>query len=130
MWKNKSIYISISLILVIICILISVKLFSSDITISIKNNTYKTISGLKIKYSNSSSDIEVPQIQKKQIYKTKVILPENFTEGAIKIYYIDKKKKIHEEYLEGYIEKGYKGKFTMSINSIDDSGVLTIRIYK
>ncbi|AJA46826.1 hypothetical protein CPAST_c07260 [Clostridium pasteurianum DSM 525 = ATCC 6013] len=130
MFKNKSTYIFIAIILVIICIIISIKLFSSNITISIKNNTDKTVAGLKIKYSHLNNDIEVPQIPKNQIYKTKIILPENFTEGSIKIYYIDKQGENHEEYLEGYIEKGYKGNITTTIDSVDNNGILSIKVHK
>jgi hypothetical protein len=129
--KKRSLSYMILLIVVVICLFGGVTLLSKDSTISINNNTDKTISGLKIKYSNSTeNDIEIPEIQQKQTYKTKLILPENFTEGFIKICYVDKQGTNKEEYIEGYIEKGYKNKIIINIDTVDNNGVLSINIDK
>ncbi len=131
MLRNKSAYILIALaVVVIICILISTFLSSRDSTLSIQNNTDETISVLKIKYSNSQSIIEVPRISPKQVYETKLILPDNFIEGSIKVFYTDKQGENHEDYLVGYIEKGYKVKINVIIESVDNNGVLTLKIYR
>jgi len=131
MLRNKSAYILIALaVVVIICILISTFLSSRDSTLSIQNNTDETISDLKIKYSNSQSIIEVPRISPKQVYETKLILPDNFIEGSIKVFYTDKQGENHEDYLVGYIEKGYKVKINVIIESVDNNGVLTLKIYR
>lgn len=130
MRKKKSTYIVIVAALVIACAIIITYLSPKGGTISIKNNTDKDISGLIIKYTDSAITVNIPTISQKQKYKTKVILPENFSEGCIKLCYIDKQGKNHEEYLEGYIEKGYNGKVTANINSIDDNGVLSIKVDK
>ena len=129
MLRNKSTYILIALAtVVIICILTGIFLSSRDSTLSIQNNTDETISVLTIKYSNSLNIIEVPRISPKQVYETKLILPENFTEGSIKILYTDKQGVNHEDYLVGYIEKDYKVKINIIIDSVDNNGVLTIKI--
>lgn len=131
MLRNKSAYILIALaVVVIICILIGTFLSSRDSTLSIQNNTDETISVLKIKYSNSQSIIEVPRISPKQVYETKLILPDNFIEGSIKVFYTDKQGENHEDYLVGYIEKGYKVKINVIIESVDNNGVLTLKIYR
>ena len=129
MLRIKSTYILIALaVVVIICILTGIFLYSRDSTLSIQNNTDETITVLKIKYSNSLNIIEVPGISPNQVYKTKLILPENFTEGSIKILYTDKQGENHEDYLVGYIEKGYKVKINVIIDSVDNNEVLTIKI--
>ncbi len=130
MRRKKSAYIAIAATLVIACAIIITYLSPKGGTISMKNNTDKDISGLIIKYSDSTDTVNVPIISQKEKYKTKVVLPENFSEGCIKVCYIDKQGKNHEEYLEGYIEKGYNGKVTANINSIDDNGVLSIKVDK
>jgi len=126
MLRSKSTYILVALIAVII--VAGIFLFSRNSTLSIQNNTDVTISGLKIKYSNSLNDTELPDILPKQIYNSKIILPQNFTEGSIKIFYLDKQGKNHEEYLSGYIEKGYKVKISVNIVSVDSNGILSIEI--
>jgi hypothetical protein len=126
MLKNKITYILIALVAVVI--VAGMFLASKDSILLIQNNTDVTISGLKIKYSNSPNDTKVPEILPKQIYKTKLILPENFTEGSIKIIYTDKQGENHEEYLSGYIEKGYKVKINVNIDKMENNGVLSINI--
>ena len=129
MLRNKSTYILIALVLVVImCGLTGIFLSSRDSTLSIQNNTVVTISVLKIKYSDSLNNIQIPGILPKQLYETKLILPENFREGSIKILYTDKQGESHEDYLVGYIEKGYKVKINVIIDSIDNNGALTLKI--
>lgn len=112
------------------CIFIGISMSSTNSTISIKNNTDSTISGLKIIYSDVDNAIEIPEILQKQVYRTKLILPDSFSEGSIKLLYLDYSGAVHEEYIEGYIEKGYKKKIRVTVDSVDDRGVLTINIDK
>lgn len=129
MLRNKSTYVLIALVLlVIMCGLAGIFLSSRDSTLSIQNNTVETISVLKIEYSHSLNNIQIPGILPKQLYETKLILPENFTEGSIKILYTDKQGESHEDYLVGYIEKGCKVKINVIIDSTDNNGALTLKI--
>ncbi len=129
MLRNKSTYKLIALAAVVtICIVAGVFLSTGDSILSIQNNTDVNISGLKIKYSNSINDTKVPEILPKQIYKAKLILPENFTEGSIKIFYTDKQGQNHEDFLVGYIEKGYKEKISVTISSVENNGVLALKL--
>jgi hypothetical protein len=128
--RRNLIYIFIGIIVVIVSVLTGVNLYLSDSSITINNNTSKTITGLEIKYSNSFSSIKIPPILQKQKYKTKLVLPDNFSEGSIKIGYVDNKGENHEEYLEGYIEKGYRSKIKVDIESLDNNGVLSLKVNK
>ena len=129
MLRNKSTYKLFALVtVIIICIVAGIFLSTGDSILSIQNNTDVTISGLKIKYSNSINDTKVPEILPKQIYKAKLVLPENFKEGSIKIFYTDKLGQNHEEFLSGYIEKGYKEKISVTISSVENNGVLAIKL--
>lgn len=125
---RKWIYIFLALASAITIIGLLINLSLNDSIISIQNNTDANISGQKIKYSNSPDDTIIPEILPQQKYETKLILPENFTEGSIKIVYTDKLGKNHEEYLSGYVEKNSKVKINVTINSIEDNGVLTVKV--
>lgn len=129
MLRNKLSYILIALAAAgTIYVASGIFLSSNDSQLLIQNNTSETITGLKIEYSNSLNDTKIPEILPKQVYKTNLILPENFTEGSIKILYTDKQGESHEEYLSGYIEKGDEVKFNVAIDSVENNGVLSIKI--
>ncbi len=128
MLRNKLTYILLALAAVVTIYIAGIFLPPSDSILSIQNNTDVTISGLKIIYSNSLNDTKVPEILPKQLYKAKLILPENFFEGSIKISYTDKQGANHEEYLSPYIEKSYTVKINVNIDSVDNNGVLSINI--
>lgn len=131
MLRNKLTYKLIALAaVIIICIAAGISLSTRDSILSIQNITDVNISGLKIKYSNSIYDTKVPEILPKQIYKANLILPEDFTAGTIKVLYTDKLGQNHEEFLSGYIEKGYKEKIRVTISSVETNGVLSIKLNK
>ncbi|HVJ48635.1 hypothetical protein [Desulfitobacterium sp.] len=132
MLKNKFSYILIAIIpvAIIICVFALISYSSRGITLSINNKTDETISGLKIIYSSSNNNTEVPEILPKKMYKTKLLLPNNFTEGSIKIFYLDKLGNDHEEYLVDYIEKGYKEQINVTVNSVDENNVLSLQVNK
>lgn len=103
-------------------------LFNTDRTLSIQNNTNTVISGLKIKYSDSFNETDVPEILPGQTYEDELILPDEFTSGSIWVYYTDKQGENHEEYLVGYVERGFDIKIQITIDSIDNNGILTMNI--
>jgi hypothetical protein len=124
---KKQNYLYLILLIVIIVSLSIYVVAPKYATISINNNTNTIISGLKIKYTNSPTDeIQVPEILEKKSADIKLDLPKNFTEGFIKICYIDKQGMNKEEYIEGYIEKGYSRNRIINIQSIDENGILSI----
>lgn len=113
-----------------ICTFIVTSISYRNSIISIKNETNKTISGLTIILSNSDNLIKIPEILEKQIYNVELKLPENFIEGSLKIHYSDNYGNNHEEYIEGYVEKGYREKIIVAITSVDEKGVLLIKVEK
>ncbi len=125
MLKKILLVIIIGVLLVSIFVLFNMS-FNNNSIISIKNDTENNISGLNIKIdSNPDIYIEIPEIKQKQTYQTELKLPEEFTEGSLKIIYRDFYEIDHEIYLEGYIEKGYKAVIIANINSVDDKGILS-----
>lgn len=122
----KKILLAIVVVIILVCIFIVFNTSFNNSFISIKNDTENTISDLKIMIdSNFDIFIEVPVIKQKQTYKTELIFPNNFTEGSIKMIYKDINGTNHEMYIEGYIEKGYKARINVTINSVDNKGVLS-----
>jgi hypothetical protein len=96
--------------------------------ITINNNMDITLSGLKITYEKTTKDIDIPSITAHENFKINVLPSENFSENAMKIYYIDNQGNRQEEYIVGCFEKGYKGKVIVDINSVDKDGKLLIKV--
>lgn len=103
-------------------------IFTSGFDISIVNQTSSKISGLKITYLSAAKDIIVPDINANSQVKLNVNPSENFGENSMKIYYFDKAGNRHEETIVGYFEKGYSGKSNAEIKSIDDAGILIVKV--
>lgn len=101
---------------------------SKGIHITIGNETNETISGLRITYDNSNQDILIPSINSQMKYDINVEPKEEFSENHMKLYYVDKDKKIHEEIILPYFEKGYRGQVFVRIKAIDSIGVITFEI--
>jgi len=64
----------------------------------------------------------------KSTFKTNLNPKENFGENVMDIYYFDKTGQKQESCLVGYFEKGYSGKCSVEILSIDENGKLDINI--
>lgn len=102
--------------------------FSSGYKISIDNNTNETVENLNLKYKVGNTIQTVSQIKSKKSWKdtidTNIIQGEN----AIILTYKDNKGNFYEEYVVGYLEKGYSGKANVVINKIDENGKLEIEV--
>ncbi|WNB92444.1 hypothetical protein [Bacillus sp. NEB1478] len=96
--------------------------------ITIKNQTNKNISDLKITYQNITSDIEIPSIQPKEEYKLKVTPTEEFGENTMKLLYTDDKGTLHTKTVIGYFEQGYSGESMITLQAIDTKGVIQMDI--
>lgn len=125
--KNKII---ISMVIVFLIVVISVFKFSfsSGYIISIDNNTDKTIENLELKYYVGNTIKTISQIEQKKSWKYNIDTNSIQGENAIILAYKDNKGNSHEEYVVGYIEKGYSGKSNVVINKIDDNGKLEIEV--
>lgn len=127
---NKKNIVGISVLIIIIIVFISsVKpFFSSAYSISIANRTNKTVENLELRYKVGKSIQTIPQIEPKKFWKGKIDTNEIQGENAVILTYIDNKGNPYEEYVIGYLEKGYSGQVSMAINKIDDNGKLEIEI--
>ena len=102
---------------------------SNKYKISITNNTNKIVRDLEIRYKTGGVIIQnIPQIQPK--YSWECIINTNNIQGenAIILKYKDNNGNSHEEYLVGYLEKGYCGNSNAIINNLDKNGKLEIEI--
>ncbi|KRE39727.1 hypothetical protein [Paenibacillus sp. Soil522] len=107
-------------------------LFSGDegFDITVKNQTNIEISGLYLTYHKISTDIEIPSISSHKEFKFNVTPTptEDFGENTMELYYKDHKGQIHTEYVFGYFEKGYYGKATITLKSVDENGKIQIEV--
>jgi hypothetical protein len=130
---RKKNYIStvVTIIFILAVLILFYSILGGKSYIKIRNQTNTTLSGIMIEYiySNKETIIKIPDIQPKDNYKMKLSFPNDFTEGSIKMNYIDKYGVEQEEGLVGYIEKGYHEKVTVTVNSIDKAGILTLKIH-
>ena len=102
--------------------------FSSGYKISITNNTNKTIEKLELKYKVGNIIQSISQIEPKKSWKDTIDTKKIQGENAIILTYKDNKGNFYEEYVVGYLEKGYSGKANVVINNIDENGKLNITI--
>lgn len=101
---------------------------SKGIHITIGNETNETISGLRITYNNITEDILIPSINSQMKYDLNVEPKEEFSENQMRLYYVDKDAKIHEEIILPYFEKGYRGQVFVRIKTTDSTGVITFEM--
>ena len=131
MKNRKKLYIFIVIIIIITAVLtLFYSTFGDKSYLKIQNLTDTPLSGISIKYVYAEKEkvIEIPDLQPKDNYKMNILFPDDFTEGAIKISYIDNYGTPQEEFLVGYIEKGYYKKITVNVDSIDEDGKLSFRV--
>ncbi|WP_411682148.1 hypothetical protein [Clostridium thailandense] len=127
--NRKKLFISgVVLLIFIFLALVKFAIFDRGFDITIRNNTDITVSGLKITYEKITKDIEVPSLSSHKKLKINVLPTENFSENSMKIYYIDNQGNKQEECIVGYFEKGYRGKVTVDINSVDKNGKLYFKV--
>lgn len=102
--------------------------FSSGYKICITNNTDKTVERLELNYKVGNTIQTISQIESKKTWKDTIDTNSIKGENAIILIYKDNKGTSYEEYIVGYLEKGYRGKANVVINSIDTNGKLEIII--
>lgn len=127
-WLTK-IIITVIIIAILASFVLSKSIFFyKGFDISINNNTDITLSGLRVTYEKITKDIDIPSLSAHKNLKINVLPSENFSENAMRIYYIDNQGNIQEEYIIGYFEKEYRGKVIVDINSVDKDGKLLFKI--
>lgn len=98
--------------------------------IKIKNKTNEEISGLQLTFAHNDRGIEIPSITPGEKYKLNVNPNDDFSESALVLQYVDNLGELHTEYVIGYFEKGYSGRCTITIKSVDQNGQLSLEIDK
>lgn len=126
--KKNKIIISVLVLFLIAVIGVFEFSFSSGYKISIDNNTNKTIKDLELKYYVGNSIKTILQIEPKKSWKDNIDTNNIQGENAIILTYKDNKGNSYEEFVVGYLEKGYSGKSNVVINKIDDNGKLEIEV--
>lgn len=96
--------------------------------ITIKNQTGQKISGLYITYEHITSDLKIPAIPSGKKYQVKVTPTEEFSENTMSIYYEDHSGNKHTKTVIGYFEKGYSGEAVITLKSIDDNGLIKMKV--
>ncbi|AQR94341.1 hypothetical protein [Clostridium saccharoperbutylacetonicum] len=102
--------------------------FSSGYKISIANNTNKTIENLELRYKVGDIIQNISQIESKKSWKGAIDTNSIQGENAIILTYKNNKGTSYEEYVVGYLEKGYSGKADVVINKIDENGKLEMEV--
>ncbi|NME83296.1 hypothetical protein [Clostridium sp. SM-530-WT-3G] len=128
MSKNNKIIISVLVVFLIIIISVFKFSFSSEYKISIENNTNKTIENLELKYQVGNTIKTISQIESKKSRKYDIDTNSIEGENSIILTYKDNKGNSYEEFVVGYLEKGYSGESNVVINKIDDNGKLEIDV--
>ena len=127
MSKRNKIIISVVILFLLGVIGICKFSFSSGYKIYITNNTNNTVEKLELKYKVGIIQT-ISQIESKKSWKDTI--DTNAIQGgnSIILTYKDNKGNSYEEYIVGYLEKGYNGKANVVINNIDENGKLEITI--
>ena len=128
MSKRNKIIISVVILFLLGVIGICKFSFSSGYKIYITNNTNNTVEKLELKYKVGNIIQTISQIESKKSWKDTI--DTNAIQGgnSIILTYKDNKCNSYEEYIVGYLEKGYNGKANVVINNIDENGKLEITI--
>lgn len=127
MKKKAIISMIIGIVLIIAIYIITFSnLFVSGIKISICNETLQDIGNIFITYTGSKSDIAVPVIVSGKTETVSVDLPDDFSEGNMTLYYYNRDNEKYEKIIIGYMEKNYNYKIKLSIESIDENGIMNI----
>jgi hypothetical protein len=125
---NKKNKILIGTVLVLLLIAVDVIKFSSRYKIDINNKSDKTITNLELRYKVNGTIQSISQLEPKKFWEYKVNTSELKSEDQILLTYKDSKGNYYEQYLVGYLEKGYRGKVNIVINKVDENGKLDMKV--
>ncbi|PKG22836.1 hypothetical protein [Niallia nealsonii] len=96
--------------------------------IKIKNNSDTTISNLYITYTQAPQDKKILKIDSNAKYSINIIPDKSVDEGEMRLYYFDNNGKKHQITLVGYFEKGYIGRVSVTIKSINENGEMKFKV--
>ena len=105
-----------------------INVYSNGYIIYIANNTDKTITNLEIRYKVGDSITIIPEIKSNKSWEEKIDTNSIQGENSIILIYRDNVGNSYEETIVGYLEKGYSGQNKVTINEIDETGKLEIKV--
>ncbi|GFP77380.1 hypothetical protein [Clostridium fungisolvens] len=125
---NKKNKILIGVVVVLVLVAIDVMKFTSRYKIDINNKADKTVNNLELRYKVNGTIQNISELEPKKFWEYNVNTSELKSEDQILLTYKDSKGNYYEQYLVGYLEKGYRGKVNVVINKIDDNGKLDVKV--
>lgn len=129
MYKRNKIVIGLLVIFIIGIIGVFKVNFGNGYKITITNNTNEIVKDLEIRYKTGGVIIQnIFGIQPKDSWRYKLDTKNIQSENAIILKYKDYEGNSYEEYIVGYLEKGYFGRVNAIINNIDENGKLEIKV--
>lgn len=96
--------------------------------VNFKNETGVVVKELFLTYNNIESDIEIPPLGAHEEISVRVEPTEEFGENSMGMYYKDNSGVLHKETVIGYFEQGYSGAAVVTLNSINDNGVIDVAV--
>lgn len=103
--------------------------FGNGYKITITNNTNEIVKDLEVRYKTGGIIIQnISGIQPKDSWRYTLDTNNIQSENAIILKYKDYEGNSYEEYIVGYLEKGYFGRVNAIINNIDENGKLEIKV--
>jgi hypothetical protein len=114
--------------LLAVIILISMSLFVNfsvkvnGFKLKIINDTNITIEGLKFEFEKEEKIIDIPKLSSKKFIDLFIETNDISTETILSLVYFDKNGQKKYKTVVPYLEKGYSGKGTIKIISIDELG--------
>ncbi len=116
------------LTVVLVVVLYFMFIRQNELEVKIHNGSDKDISGLQLVTNHSLLLVDVGTIKAGEKEKFTIELPEDFDEGSIDLFYVDKQGVQHSEVIHGYVERGYVGLGEVDIRSVDKDGVIKMDI--
>ena len=90
-------------------------------TLIISNNTNKSIDGLKVRYTTSNKEIEIPQIKPNKSYN---YIISTDADDSINLIYTDQLGNQQKKLITSYITKGITDTFKMNIEATASGDII------
>lgn len=122
---NKIIYVAVFIFFLVVMLFYfsnSMQNFiNKEPTLIIVNNTNQSINGLRVKYTTSNKEIEIPEIKP---YKTYKYIISTDSDDSVNLIYTDKLGNQQKKLITAYITKGIKDTFKINIDSTNNGDII------
>ncbi|MEH7444542.1 hypothetical protein V7201_19695 [Bacillus sp. JJ1122] len=117
------------LLIGVVCAVIALQFTGhAGFDVIIQNETEVDVEGLYLTYNNIRSDIQILPVGPGEKITINVNPTEEFGENSMSLYYRDHNGKIHQETVFGYFEQGYFGQAIITLEEIDEDGLISMEI--